>query len=101
MFYHPYFCVLYTNSCSSTLPNRNCIKFVDNTALVSLLEDGEGDYGPVLDLFLDWYNKSNLILNTNKTKEMSIHSFLPQSLRERLLRLLLNTNILALCLTTS
>lgn len=40
--------------------------------MVSLLEDGEGEHGPVLDSFLDWCNKSNLILNTKKTKEMSI-----------------------------
>lgn len=38
------------------------------TALVSLLQDGEVDHGPVL----EWCNKSHFILNTTKTKEMSI-----------------------------
>ena len=68
----PLLFILYTNSCTSTLQNRHFIKYKDDTALVSLLWDEKVDHGPVLDSFLEWCNKSHLISNTNKTKEMSI-----------------------------
>ncbi|KAF7666674.1 hypothetical protein LDENG_00096780 [Lucifuga dentata] len=68
----PLLFILYTNCCTSTFPNRHLIKYVDDTALVSLLFDGEEEHGPVLDYFLNWCEKSNLLLNTTKTKEMSL-----------------------------
>ena len=68
----PLLFILYTNSFTSTLQNRHFIKYKDDTALVSLLWDEKVDHGPVLDSFLEWCNKSHLISNTNKTKEMSI-----------------------------
>ena len=68
----PLLFILYTNSCTSTFPNRHFIKYADDTALVSLLYDNEEDHGPVLDYFINWCDKSNLLLNTRKTKEMCI-----------------------------
>ena len=64
--------ILYTNSCTSTFQNRHFIKYADDTALVSLLYDEEEEHGPVFDFFLRWCEKSNLLLNTSKTKEMAI-----------------------------
>lgn len=64
--------ILYTNSCTSTLPNRHFIKYADDTALVSLLQDEEEEHGPVLDFFINWCKKSKLSLNTTKTKEIAI-----------------------------
>ena len=71
--------ILYTNSYISTFPNRHFIKYADDTALVSLLFDDEEDNGPVLDFFINWCEKSNLLLNTSKTKEMEIDFRIAQS----------------------
>lgn len=68
----PLLYILYTNNCCSSYPGRHLIKFADDTALVSLLREDEQDHGPVLEEFLVWCEKSNLLLNTSKTKEMSI-----------------------------
>ncbi|KAK0135828.1 putative RNA-directed DNA polymerase from transposon X-element [Merluccius polli] len=68
----PLLFILYTNNCSSPYPGRYLIKFADDTALVSLLKESEQDHGPVLPEFLGWCEQSNLLLNTLKTKEMSI-----------------------------
>lgn len=43
----PLLFILYTNSCSSSFKNRYVIKYADDTALVSLLYDGEEEHGPV------------------------------------------------------
>ncbi len=53
--------------------NRHIVKYADDTALVSLLHDGEEKHGPVLDFFLNWCENSNLLLNISKTKEMVIN----------------------------
>lgn len=71
--------ILYTNSCISTFPNGHFIKYADDTALVSLLYDEEEQHGPVLDFFINWCEKSNLLLNTSKTKEMEIDFRIAQS----------------------
>ena len=36
-------------------------------------------HGPVLDFFINWCEKSNLLLNTSKTKEMEIDFRIVQS----------------------
>ena len=56
--------ILYTNSCTSTLQNKPFIKYADDIVLVSLLQDGEVDPEQILESFLEWCNKSHLILNT-------------------------------------
>lgn len=68
----PLLFILYTNSCSSTFLNRFFMKYADDTALVSLLFDEEEEHGPVLDYFINWCDKSNLLLNPLKTREMCI-----------------------------
>lgn len=47
----PLLFILYTNSCTSTFPN----KYEDDAALVSLLFDEEEEHGPVLNFFLNSY----------------------------------------------
>ncbi len=56
----------------STFPSRHFIKYTDDSALVSLLHDGEEEHGPVLDHFLKWCERANFVFNTAKTKEMSV-----------------------------
>ncbi len=68
----PLLFILYTNSCVSSFNNRHIVKYADDTALVSLLHEGEEEHGPVLDFFLNWCKNSNLLLNFSKTKEMVI-----------------------------
>jgi hypothetical protein len=68
----PFLYILYTNSCTSSHPDRHLVKFADDTALISLLHDDEDHHGPVLDGFTEWCEGSHLVLNTNKTKEMCI-----------------------------
>ncbi len=63
---------LYTNPCTSTFPNRHFIKYGYDTDLVSLLFHKEEEHGPVLNFFLDWCEKSNLLLNTSKTKKIML-----------------------------
>ncbi len=57
--------LIHLYSYTSIFPNRHFIKYADNTALVSLLYDGEKEHGSVLDYFLNWCEKSNLLLNTS------------------------------------
>ncbi|XP_052353660.1 uncharacterized protein LOC127916197 [Oncorhynchus keta] len=48
------FVPLYTNSCTSSHPDRHLVKFADDTALISLLHDDKEHHGPVLDDFVEW-----------------------------------------------
>lgn len=50
------------------------MKFADDTVLVSLLQNGEVNHGPVLNDFVDWcdHHFFNLKLNVLKTKNMVI-----------------------------
>lgn len=57
----PLLFILYTNSCVSSFNNRHIVKYADDTALVSLLYEGEEEHGPVLDFFLNWCKNSNLL----------------------------------------
>lgn len=68
----PLMFILYTNSCTSSHPGRHIVKFADDTALISLLRGDEVEHGPALEEFISWCDKSHLILNPSKTKEMSI-----------------------------
>lgn len=62
----PLLFILYTKSCNSTFQNRLFINYADDTALESLVHDGED--GPVLEYFIKWCERANLVLNTTKTK---------------------------------
>lgn len=48
----PLLLILYTNSCTSTFPNRHFVKCADDAALVGLLHDWEKVHWPVVDYFL-------------------------------------------------
>lgn len=63
---------LYTNMCRSKHANRTILKFTDDTAIVSLLEENEPSHGPIIDEFVTWCEESFLQLNTSKTKDILI-----------------------------
>lgn len=48
------------------------MKFADDTALISLLREDEQEHGIVLNEFISWCDDSHLLLNTAKTKELTI-----------------------------
>ena len=69
----PLLYILYTNDCRSTQPNRFLIKFVDDTALLSLLFNKETGHGSVVEDFVDWCDNHNQLgLNATQTRYMCI-----------------------------
>lgn len=66
----PLLYILYTNDCRSHHPDRHLLKFADDTILVSLLQDGDNEPGPVIGDFVEWCNSHSLQLNVSKTKDM-------------------------------
>ena len=68
----PLLFILYTNMCRSVYENRHILKFADDTVIVSLLHNNESSHGPVLQDFISWCDLSFLVLNTSKTKDMTI-----------------------------
>lgn len=63
--------------------NRHFLKFPDNSVIVSWLQDGEIQHGPVLDYFVKLYDEHYLKLNINKAKylvidlRITIHTAVP------------------------
>lgn len=68
----PLFFILYTDDCRSVQPNCHCVKFADDTVLLSLLSSNVQHHGPALQDFLIWCGKSCLELNIDKTKDMIV-----------------------------
>ncbi len=68
----PLLYILYTNDCKSKYTDRHLLKFADDTVLISLLQEGEVDHGPVLEDFVEWCDNHFLKLNVLKTKDMAI-----------------------------
>lgn len=68
----PLLFILYTNMCQSTFKNRFILKYADDSVIVSLLQEGENNHGPVVDDFVKWCEDSHLQLNLAKTKDMTI-----------------------------
>ena len=68
----PLLYILYTDDCRSRHDERFIIKFADDSAIVSLLQDHEINHGPVVDDFVKWCKSSFLELNIDKTKDMCI-----------------------------
>jgi len=66
----PLLYILYMDCCRSRYPGHHIIKFADDTAVISLLEQDETEHGPVLQEFVEWCEASQLQLNTSKTKEL-------------------------------
>jgi len=59
--------ILYTGDCRSKYENRHCVKFADDTVIVSLLHNDED----VVD-FIAWCETFYLSINVSKTKDMII-----------------------------
>ncbi|CAM4658728.1 unnamed protein product [Leuciscus chuanchicus] len=68
----PLLFILYTDDCRSTQPNCHCVKFADDTVLLSLLSSNTQHHSPALQDFLVWCEKSCLELNIDKTKDMIV-----------------------------
>ncbi len=64
----PLLCILYTER--STKEESYLVKFSDDTALLSLLQDSESDHGSALTDFVYWCDDNFLELNVVKTKEV-------------------------------
>ncbi|KAK3526085.1 hypothetical protein QTP70_014652 [Hemibagrus guttatus] len=65
---------LYTNDCSSTDPSVKLLKFVDNTTVICLIQDGdESAYRQEVEQLAAWCSLNNLELNTLKTVEMIVY----------------------------
>lgn len=64
--------ILYTDDCRSRHDNGHILKLADDTALVSLLHDEENDVGPVVDYFVDCYDRAFLQLNVARIKDTLI-----------------------------
>ncbi len=62
--------ILYTNMCQSNWENCTILKYVDDTVIVSLLQNGETGHGPAISDFVEWCEKSYLHFNVLKTKDM-------------------------------
>lgn len=67
----PFLFVLFTNACQSQHAGHHIIKFADDSIIVSLLNHGNTDHGPVVGDFIEWCN-SYLSINVAKTKELIV-----------------------------
>ncbi len=64
---------LYTNDCTSKDPSVKLLKFVDDTTLIGLIQDGdESAYRQEVKELAVWCSLNNLELNTLKTVEMIV-----------------------------
>ena len=52
--------------------NSHILKFVDDSVIVSLLDNSETEHGPVVDDFISGCNDFHLSINVTKTKDMLI-----------------------------
>lgn len=64
----PLLCMSYSNSWTNTFPNRHFIKYADDSALASLMYDGQEEHGLALDYLLNRCEESNLVRNNAKNK---------------------------------
>ena len=62
----PILYTLYTDDCRSQNDHQFFVKYADDTALVFLLSGVNVDHGPALDDFVNWCERSCLILNPSK-----------------------------------
>lgn len=64
--------IMYIHSCRTSQEGSYFVKFSDDTALLSLLQDSESDHGCALSAFVKWCGDNFLNLNVIKTKELII-----------------------------
>ena len=69
----PLLFILYTDSCRSHKEGSYLVKFLDDTALLTLLQRSESDHSNALPDFVSWCDENFLDLNVNKTKELDIN----------------------------
>ena len=74
----PLLFLLYTNECQSKYAHHHSVKFVDDSVIVSFLNNDDPDHGPVVSDFTDWCKASFLAINVSQTKEMILeqHKYL-------------------------
>ena len=65
----PLLFILHTDSCRCLKEGSSIVKFLDDTALLTL-QDTEADHGHALPDFVKWCEESFLDLNVSKTKEL-------------------------------
>ncbi len=64
---------LYTNDCTSKYPSVKLLKFVDDTTVIGLIQDGdESAYRQEVEQLAVWCSHNNLELNMLKTVEMIV-----------------------------
>ncbi|KAL6470652.1 hypothetical protein MHYP_G00217710 [Metynnis hypsauchen] len=69
----PFLFTLYTSDFQYNSETCHMQKFSDDTAIVACVRGGqEEEYKTLVEDFVDWCHKNNLLLNTAKTKEMVV-----------------------------
>ncbi len=66
----PLLFMMYTDSCRSSQQGSFLVKFSDDTALLSPLQDPQSDHSCALNSFIKWCDDNFLDLNVTKTKEL-------------------------------
>ncbi|KAM3860001.1 uncharacterized protein ACN63O_016557 [Diretmus argenteus] len=83
--FSPVLFILYTSDFCYNTESCHMQKFLDDTAIVGCIRDGqEGEYRSLVEDFVQWCKLNHLQLNTAKTKEMMERSEVPsgQSVQE-------------------
>ena len=64
---------IYTNDCTSKNPSVKLLKFADDTTVIGLIQDGdESAYRQEVEQLVQWCSQHHLVLNHNKTVEMTV-----------------------------
>ncbi|TWW56974.1 RNA-directed DNA polymerase from mobile element jockey [Takifugu flavidus] len=67
----PFLYSLFTHDCRALHGSNTIIKFADDTTVIGLIKDNdESSYREEVDRLATWCHNNNLLLNTNKTKEL-------------------------------
>uniref|UniRef100_A0AAZ1Y5A1 Reverse transcriptase domain-containing protein n=1 Tax=Oreochromis aureus TaxID=47969 RepID=A0AAZ1Y5A1_OREAU len=69
----PFLYSLFTHDCRPADGSNTIIKFADDTTVIGLISDNdETAYREEVDRLAEWCNRNNLLLNTEKTKELIV-----------------------------
>uniref|UniRef100_A0AAX7TJ37 Reverse transcriptase domain-containing protein n=1 Tax=Astatotilapia calliptera TaxID=8154 RepID=A0AAX7TJ37_ASTCA len=69
----PFLYSLFTHDCRPADGSNTIIKFADDTTVIGLISDNdEAAYREEVDRLAEWCNRNNLLLNTEKTKELIV-----------------------------
>ena len=62
-----------THDCCAKFETNHIIKFADDTTVVGLIKDNDDSaYREEVQLLINWCERNNLLLNVNKTKEITV-----------------------------